>query len=563
MSDETLDELLFVPLGGAGEIGMNLNLYGFGPPGEETWLMIDLGVTFNDGELPGVDVIMPDPTFIEERRDRLAAIVLTHAHEDHIGAVQYLWPRLRCPIYATPFTVSVLRRKLSETDFADQVEINEVALGSRFAIGPFDLELVTLTHSIPEPNAIALTTPLGTVLHTGDWKFDPDPVVGTPADEATLRRIGEEGTLAVVCDSTNVFTPGDSGSEADILENLTEIIAGCTGQVAVACFATNVARLETIAAAARANGRDVVLAGRSLKRITEAARENGYLAGVPAFLAEEDAGFLPDDRTLIICTGSQGEPRAALARVAVGDHPRIILKDGDTVIFSSRMIPGNERAIYRLQANLIRRGVRVVTPRDAMIHVSGHPARDELARMYQHLRPRIAVPVHGEFAHLMEHAELARECQVPEALVAENGAAVRLAPGRGEIVDHVPAGRLSLDGNRTVPIDSEVIKSRIRTMWHGFAVVTVVLDGAKLACEPQITTSGLLEVEDDPILDTVRLAVREAMDTLSPDASRADDLVVSEAARIAARRAFRRLFDKRPITRVHLVRLDEWIEPEE
>jgi ribonuclease J len=556
MSTATAEELLFVPLGGAGEIGMNLNLYGFGLPGDEDWLMIDLGVTFNDGELPGIDVLMPNPKFIEDRKDRLLALILTHAHEDHLGAVQYLWPKLRCPIYATPFTVSVLRRKLAETEFGSEVKINEVPLGAKFTLGPFDLEWVTMTHSIPEPNAIALRTPLGTVLHTGDWKFDPDPVVGEPADEKTLRRIGEEGALAVVCDSTNVFTPGTTGSEADILDNLTDIIASCTGQVAVACFATNVARLETIATAAARNDRDVVLAGRSLKRITDAARENGYIKGVPAFLMEEDAGFLPDDKTLIICTGSQGEPRAALARIAAEDHPRIVLNPGDTLIFSSRVIPGNERAIAELQAKFLRRDIHVITAKDAMIHVSGHPARDELTRMYQHLRPEIAIPVHGELRHLTEHAELARTCQVPHAIVNENGGAVRLAPGAPGIIDHVPVGRLASDGNRLVPIQSEVVKSRTRAMWHGFAVLTVILDRDEVDEEMPISTAGLLEDEDDPILDTVRLAVREAIDRLSRDAKDADDHTVSEAARIAARRAFRALFDKRPITRVHLVRLD-------
>ena len=556
MSRATAEELLFVPLGGAGEIGMNLNLYGFGLPGDEDWLMIDLGVTFNDGELPGIDVIMPNPKFIEDRKDRLLALILTHAHEDHLGAVQYLWPKLRCPIYATPFTVSVLRRKLAETEFGSEVKINEVPLGAKFTLGPFDLEWVTMTHSIPEPNAIALKTPLGTVLHTGDWKFDPDPVVGEPADEKTLRRIGEEGTLAVVCDSTNVFTPGTTGSEADILDNLTDIIASCTGQVAVACFATNVARLETIAMAAAKNGRNVVLAGRSLKRITDAARENGYMNDVPAFLMEEDAGFLPDDKTLIICTGSQGEPRAALARIAAEDHPRIVLNPGDTLIFSSRVIPGNERAIAELQAKFLRRDIHVITAKDAMIHVSGHPARDELTRLYKHLRPEISIPVHGELRHLTEHAKLARTCQVPHAIVNENGGAVRLAPGVPDIIDHVPVGRLASDGNRLVPIQSEIVKSRTRAMWHGFAVLTVILDRNEVDEEMPISTAGLLADEDDAILDTVRLAVREAIHRLSPQANDADDHTISEVARIAARRAFRTLIDKRPITRVHLVRLD-------
>jgi ribonuclease J len=549
------DELLFVPLGGAGEIGMNLNLYGYGPAGNETWLMVDLGVTFSDGALPGVDVILPDPTFIEERRERLAGLVLTHAHEDHIGAVQYLWPRLKCPVYATPFTLSVLRRKLAETDFLVDMEIIEVPLGGQFEIGPFRMELITLTHSIPEPNAIAITTPAGTVMHTGDWKFDPDPVIGPAADEAALKRFGDAGVLAIVCDSTNVFTPGQSGSEADIFDNLSALIGECTGKVAVACFATNVARLETIGRAAAANGRDVVLAGRSLLRITDAARENGYLQDVPAFLAEEDAGYLPDDKSLIICTGSQGEPRAALSRIAAGDHRRITLGPGDTVIFSSRMIPGNEPAINRLQDQLVRGGVRVVTAKDRMIHVSGHPARDELTRMYQHVRPKIAVPVHGELRHLVAHAELARQCQVPEAFVIENGMALKLGPGEPGVVDTVPSGRLAVNGNRVVDTDGEAVRGRIRAMWNGFAVVTIAVGAKGLNGEPEISTSGLFDEDDDPALDGVRLAVRDALAKLSPKALRDDELVV-ETARIAARRTFRLVVDKRPVTRVHLVRLD-------
>jgi ribonuclease J len=551
---EKADELVFVPLGGAGEIGMNLNLYGYGPPGAETWVMIDLGVTFADGQLPGVDVVLPDPAFIEERREDLAGLVLTHAHEDHIGAVQYLWPRLGCPVYATPFTLSVLRRKLAENGFQGNMEIHEIPLGGRFSIGPFDMELITLTHSIPEPNAIAITTPAGTVMHTGDWKFDPDPVIGPASDEEALRRFGDEGVLAIVCDSTNVFTPGTSGSEADILDEMTEIIAKRSGKVAVACFATNVARLETISKAAAANGRDVILAGRSLRRITDAARENGYLDSIAAFLDEGDAGYLPDDKMVIICTGSQGEPRAALARIAAGDHRHISLGRGDTVIFSSRVIPGNDPGIAQLQDALVRRGVELVTAKDHMIHVSGHPARDELVQMYQHVRPKISVPVHGEHRHLVAHAELARECQVPSAFVVDNGSVLRLGPGEPGIIDHVPAGRLAVDGNRIVAIEGETVRGRIRAMWNGFAVVTLVLDAKGEALDMPISTSGLFEDDDDPVLDTVRLAVREGLDKLSAVALRDDDLV-AETARIAARRAFRQAIDKRPIIRVHLVRM--------
>ena len=548
------NELQFLPLGGAGEVGMNLNLYGYGPAGSEKWLMIDLGVTFNNGVLPGIDVLMPNTKFIEAQKDRLLAIILTHAHEDHIGAVQYLWPKLRCPIYATPFTLSVLNSKLASTDFANEVEINEVPLGARFSVGPFDLELISMNHSIPEPSAIALRTPLGTVFHTGDWKFDPNPIVGKPAAEEALRCIGEEGTLALVCDSTNVFTPGQSASESSIFDNLNKIIASCSGQVAVACFATNVARLKTIARAAAYNDRNVVLAGRSLRRITTAARENDYLSDCPDFLSEEDAGYLPDEKTLIICTGSQGEPRAALARIAENNHPRIQLKFGDTLIFSSRIIPGNELAIKELQAKFIRRGIHVITSDNAMIHVSGHPPRGDLTRMYNYLKPHLSIPVHGKREHLREHAELAHACKVPHVIINENGGIIRIAPGTPAITEEFHVGRLAADGNRVIPIDSEIIKSRTRVMWHGFAVITVILNRGNVENEMPISTAGLIEDDNDPILEKIRLAVREAINNLKLSAKEPDNQAISETARIAARRTFQALFDKRPPVRVHLVR---------
>lgn len=548
-------ELAFVALGGAGEIGMNLNLYGYGrPPEGHQWLMVDLGVTFGDGTIPGVDVITPDPSFIVQRRDRLLGLVLTHAHEDHLGAVPYLWERLGCPIWATPFTVSVLTRKLREAGLDGQVPIHTVPLGGRVTIGPFDVELVTVTHSIPEPNALAIRTPLGTVVHTGDWKFDPGPVVGPISDEAALRDLGDEGVLAIVCDSTNVFTPGVSGSEADLEKSLTELIRESEGRVAVACFASNVARLETIAKAAAASGRDVVLAGRSLRRIDQAARENGYLAETRAFLDEDAAGWLPRERTVIICTGSQGEPRAALARIAAGDHPRVVLEEGDTVIFSSRVIPGNEVAIGKLQNDLVRLGIEIITWRDHHVHVSGHPARDELMRMYQLVRPRIAVPVHGELRHMLEHADLAEDCQVQQAVVAENGGMIHLAPGRAEIVGQVPIGRLAVDGNRLVPLDGALVRDRNRAIYNGSAMVTVVLDKkGRVRDEVQVSTLGVMEAGDEDALGVVRETVEEIIVAM-PAAKRADDGAVKEAVRIAVRRVFRDRFDKRPVTSVHLVR---------
>lgn len=545
--------LLFLPLGGAGEIGMNLNLYGYGPPGRERWIIVDLGVTFGDGHPPAVDVIMPDPTWIAERRDRLDGIILTHAHEDHLGAVHHLWDHLRCPVYATPFTATLLRDKLKEAGLLKAVPLTEVPLGGRFSVGPFDLELITLTHSIPEPNAIAIRTPLGTIMHTGDWKFDSGPVVGPVSDEPALRQIGAEGVLAMVCDSTNVFEDGTSGSESDLLASLTALIGQRKGRVAVTCFASNVARLVTIAAAARANGRDVVIAGRSLRRIEMAARTCGYLTNTPAFIDESDAGYLPGDKMLTICTGSQGESRAALARIAAGIHPNIDLGSGDAVIFSSRIIPGNEVAIGYLHNQLVRRGIEVITQREANVHVSGHPARDELSRMYAMIRPRIAVPVHGELRHLKEHAILARSCQVPRTVVTENGGLVRLAPGEAQVIEQVHSGRLYLEGNRIVGEGSELVRERNQTLYNGAMVVTVAMDDRGLTEDPQITSFGLFDGDDDDAEDVVRQAVVDAVSRMR-GSTLCDDDAAREAVRIAARRAVRQCLDKRPATRVHLVR---------
>ena len=548
------DELLFVPLGGAGEIGMNLNLYGFGPKDRERWMMIDLGITFGNSSMPGVDVIMPDPSFIEERLDQLDGLVLTHANEDHLGAVAHLWERLQCPVYATPFTASILGHKLREAGLERRVPVTIVPLKGKFSVGPFDLELITLTHSIPEPNAIVIRTPLGMVLHTGDWKFDPDPVVGEVSDEAALNALGDEGTLAIVCDSTNVFTQGTSGSEGDLLESLTQLIGTLSGRVVVTCFASNVARLETIAAAAAANDRDVVLAGRSLWRFQEVGREHGCLADTAAFLDEDAAGYLPRDKTLIICTGSQGEPRAALSRIAGGKHPRISLEQGDTVIFSSRQIPGNETSIGQVQNQLARTGVNVVTEKDHFVHVSGHPAREELIRMYQHVHPKIAIPVHGELRHMAEHARLATQCQVGATLVGENGSVMRIAPGTPGIINHVTSGRLALEGNRLVPLDSELNRQRKQALWNGVAIMSVVVDGeGRLVGEPELTTLGIVEHDDDPLLGHAIEAARQVLDDL-PMGGRLSAHAESEAIRIAVRRTFRNAIDKKPITQIHVHR---------
>jgi len=544
--------LFFVSLGGAGEIGMNLNLYGYAGD----WLILDCGVTFGDDSQPGLEVVMPDPAFIVERRDQLLGIVATHAHEDHIGAIPYLWTQLRCPVWATPFTASLLRAKLVEAGIADKVRINVVPMSGRFTIGPFDLELITLTHSIPEPNAVALRTPVGTVLHTGDWKFDPDPLIGSTSDEAALRRLGDQGVLAMIGDSTNVLRPGTSGSEADLRRSLVDLVGRYDARVAVACFASNVARLETVARAAAAHGREVALVGRSLWRIDKAARENGYLADLPRFLTEDEAGYIPRDRIVLICTGSQGEPRSALARIAREDHPNIVLETGDVVIFSSRIIPGNEKPINRLQNALVRLGVEIVTEEDHFVHVSGHPARDELVRMYQMVRPRVAIPVHGEARHLIAHAHLAEECQVQQPLIIQNGDMVRLTPSGAAIVDEVPVGRLASDGKGLLPLGGAALKDRRRVIFNGSAVATLVLDRqGRLAAPPTISLIGLVEeTAASAALPFLCDAAKRTVDEL-PAGMRRDDDTVRDAVRRTLRRAINDRFGKRPLIELHVVRI--------
>src|SRR5918993_5482811 len=428
-----MNELVFVPLGGLGEIGMNAALYGFGPPRRRKWILVDCGVGFAGEEgLPGVDLMFPDLSFIEAKRDNLLAILITHAHEDHIGALAELWPRLRAPVYATRFATGVLEARRRGEPGAPKVELREVAPGRRIQLGPFEIEYVPVAHSIPESNALAIRTPLGLALHTGDWKLDDTPFVGNTTSEAVFRALGDEGVLALVCDSTNVVREGRSPSETDVAMRLAEIIAASPARVAVTTFASNVARIRAVALAAQACGREVVAGGRALDRIIAVARECGYLDGLPEFRPPEAYGYLPRDKVVALITASQGEPRAALARIADDEHPEITLSKGDRVIFSSRAIPGNEKAIGRIVNLLVRSGIEVLTDRHDLVHVSGHPRRDELAAMYRWTRPRIAVPAHGEDIHLAEHAAFARKQGVPEVVRARNGVVVRLAPGPAE-----------------------------------------------------------------------------------------------------------------------------------
>jgi len=544
------DSVYFLPLGGSDEIGMNLNLYGYGPEEKRKWVIVDCGVTFGDLSTPGVDLIMPDPIFIEERADDLVGMVLTHAHEDHMGAVAQLWKRLRCPIYATPFTAYLVRDRLAEHGLLDEVELHEISLDSRFELGPFDIQLVTLTHSIPEPNGLAIRTPAGLILHTGDWKIDPDPLIGEETDSAALEAMGEEGVLAMVCDSTNVFSAGESGSEAGVKDALIEVVGELKGKVAIAAFASNVARLQSAIEAAEANGRRVCLVGRSMHRMTSAAKSVGLLQHVQDFVTEEEAGFFPEDKILYLCTGSQGEPRAALSRIADGNHRNVTLGPGSTVIFSSRVIPGNELGIFNLQNQLAERGVHIITEKDRPIHVSGHPCRDELAQMYAWAKPKVAIPVHGERRHLLEHADFAKSLQVPHAITVRNGDMVELSSdGSGAVVDEVPAGRLHLDGKFLTPDNANSMRERRRLSFAGMIAVSLAVDEkGRLVGGPDVRASGVAEDHRTPIeaiLDQLEEVAEQRFDSLGRR-TRKDPDAIEEEIRLAVRREINAIWGKKP-----------------
>ncbi len=543
------DELLFVPLGGSGEIGMNLNLYGC----DGRWVMIDCGVSFRDERMPGGVVVMPDIRALEGAEDRLEGLVVTHAHEDHHGAVGHLWRRLRCPVLATPFAAALLRDKLSDAGLLDEVPVDPVAPGDSRRLGRFRVEYVPITHSIPESHAIALTTPAGVVLHTGDWKLDPQPGVGPTTDEVRLRQLGEAGVLALTCDSTNALVAGEAGSEGGIAAALAPLVEGQEGLVAVATFASNVARLRTVAEVARSCGRRMALVGRSLWRFTQAARQAGYLDGVPDFVDEAAIRSHPRRGLLVVCTGSQGEPRAALSRILARRHRALRFEPGDRVIFSSRVIPGNEMAVRRIWNGLIELGCDVVTPDQAPIHVSGHPARDELERMYSWIRPRIALPVHGEPLHIRAHARLARSLQVPEVCEPRNGRVIRLAPGAAADIGRVASGRLVLDGPQVVPLDAGYLEDRRRMALHGAVTVTLVAAGPEDADpEIRVTWHGLDPSGTGAEAD-IEGVVREIWRELVRDRERADGAARPRLAR-AVRRVCRRAQLGRPAVAVELIR---------
>ena len=554
-------ELVFLPLGGCGEIGMNLNAYGYGPAHDRRWILIDVGVTFGGDDTPGIDLVTPDPAFLEDQGDRIDGIFLTHAHEDHIGAIGLILPRLqtRAPIYATAFTAHLAQAKLIERGLKN-TSIQVLPLGASIEAGPFKVSYITLPHSIPEPNALAIDTPLGTILHTGDWKIAPEPQLGEQTDIEALTALGDEGVLAMVCDSTNVFVEGESGSEGVVRQNLIELIGGLTGRVAVTTFASNVARVATVIEAARQAGRSVCLVGRSMHKITDAAIATGVIEDLPDLISEDQAGSLPDDNLLFLCTGSQGEARAALGRISRDDHRHISLGDGDTVIFSSRVIPGNEKGIYDMQNALAEKGVRVITDKmtDGPIHVSGHPARDELRRMYQWVRPKIAVPVHGERRHIVEHAAYAKSLQVGDAVTPRNGDLIRLAPGPAATIDNVPNGRLYLDGNRLVPAESAGIRERrALANWGQVSVANAIAAHGDVVDGPLLTARGLSEPDgsnaDESLID-IDDAVEEAINRMKRR-KRQDEEEVERALARAVKKACERTFGRKPIVDVNVLRV--------
>jgi len=551
-------ELVFLALGGLGEIGMNCYLYGLGPAEAREWLMVDLGITFPEGENdPGIDVILPDLRFIEEERAALAGIVLTHAHEDHFGAVAELWPRLKAPVYATPFAAALLRAKLAEFGGRERPDVRVKPLDSRFQIGGFDIELLSLAHSIPESNALIIRTPLGCVLHTGDWKLDPTPLIGAPAELGRLAQLGNDGITAIVCDSTNALREGRSPSERDVARSLAGLVRAATGRVAVTIFASNVARIRAVADAARSAGRHLVVAGRAMHRIIDAAMETGYLPSDFKYYDQEHYQYLERDETVVLCTGSQGEPRAAMARIAEGQHPHISLGKGDLVIFSSRTIPGNERAVGRIHNQLIDLGCELVTDADALVHVTGHPRREELKEMYAWVRPRVAIPMHGEARHLAEHAKLARAAGVKEVVGVRNGDIVRLAPGAAAIIDEAPIGRIFRDGRLLVSAEEGPVRQRRALAYAGIVIVAITLSGrGELLAEPAITLDGVpaFDAAGQSVLKHLLDAVEGTLKSIPPP-RRKDGETIREAVRRAVRARVEDLWGKRPITKVLLTQL--------
>ena len=490
------ENLLFCPLGGSGEIGMNMNLYAYGTEENLKWIIVDMGVTFADDSVPGVDLIFPDAGFIIDKKDDLLGIVLTHAHEDHIGSISYIWPKLKCNIYATPFTAVLIQEKFKEKKIDITNYLKIVELNSKIELGPFEIDFVTLTHSILEPNGLSITTPEGVILHTGDWKVDPNPLIGNIVDEKKLKSIGEKGVIAMICDSTNVFSPGRAGSEKDVRESLLKIISSQKKRVLVTSFASNVARMESIFYIAKQTKRSISLVGRSMNRIYKAAKQCGYLKNVIEPVDSRETNKISRERIIFLCTGSQGEPMGALNRIANETHPDVNIEGGDTVIFSSKIIPGNEKKLYALQNLIVKRDIEVITEENAFVHVSGHANREDLKDMYQWVKPKCVIPVHGEHRHMKEHINFAREMQIPFNLKVENGNIIKISKDqKPEIIDQAPTGKIYLDGNVSVSIDSTSIKERKNISMNGLLEITLIISNSGKIKRPIISFRGIPEDE--------------------------------------------------------------------
>ena len=546
------DELVFVALGGLGEIGMNTYLYGLGTPKDRQWLMVDLGITFPHEAEPGVDIVLPDVRFAEANKASLVGLVLTHAHEDHIGAVLECWPKLKCPIYATPFTAGMLNAKNAENGGRVKLPINIVKLGSRFNVGPFDLELVTLAHSIPEPSGIAIRTPHGMVFHTGDWKLDATPLIGDPSNDAKLQELGNEGVDVIICDSTNAMREGRSPSELEVATSIAKIIKGAKRRVAVTTFASNVARVKAVADAAKAAGRKLIVSGRAMHRVIRVAKDTGYLPEDFQAYDQNQFSYYEPHEVVLLCTGSQGEARAAMARIGEDDHPEIELGKGDLVIFSSRPIPGNEKGIGQVQNNLSRLGCDIITDSDALVHVTGHPRREELRQMYAWLKPKVAIPMHGEARHLREHAKLAREAGVPDVHTFTDGEIVRLAPGPALAIDEAPTGRLFRDGKLIVPAADGPVRDRRKLSTVGLIAVAIAIDrNGDIAADSEVELDGVPKATADgrSMHELVLTAVEGTLDSIPPK-RRKDDEKVKDAVRRAVRAAVDQVWGKKPIVKV-------------
>ena len=550
------EELLFCPLGGSGEIGMNMNLFAYGKEDNQKWIIVDMGVTFADDSIPGIDLIMPDPGFIIDKKDDLLGVVLTHAHEDHIGAVAHIWPELKCKLYATPFTAALITEKFKEKKIDISSYLKIVPLNSKIKLGEFEIDFVTLTHSILEPNGLSIKTPLGTILHTGDWKIDPNPLIGNKIDEEKLKKIGDEGVSAMICDSTNIFSPGRAGSESDVRDSLLRIMELKTKRILVTSFASNVARMESIFYCAKKTGRSICLVGRSMHRIYKAAKKCGYLKGLIEPLEPRDAKKVSKNKILYLATGSQGEPMGAMNRIINGTHPEVFLEDGDCVIFSSKIIPGNEKKLYQLQNLIVKNNMEIISEENAFVHVSGHPNRDDLKDMYKWVKPKSVIPVHGEHRHMQEHVKFAKEMQVPKTLLIENGDIIKLLPGTvPEIIDKAPSGRIYLDGSVNVETDSQSIKDRKNLSINGYLEITLLLSNNGKIKKPIISFKGIPESEKkDPFIFDMEDEIFNICRTFSLDNAKQQKNLI-ETIKQNCRRIVREKTGKKPFTNINIARV--------